>query len=672
MLPHLLAFLGLYTTFTTATNCQVGQWSRFSACSAFCGGGTQQRTRVVQGKECTHVTIDTNECNVNPCICKPACPRFGYCSKTGGCACLPGYQSVQNGGSFLCAPTCKMGCKQNERCTGANICTCIPNYYMKNGTCTPEAASAKCPSGCGKHASCVQNGVCACVDGYKMTATGCQPSCAGLGGCVAGANCVAPNVCKCKEGHDGSGAKLSPTTGCHPAQCWDVPGNACDVNAVCERDGVCKCKQGWEGDGAVGGTGCYLVCPRCKTHMDSASCTDDNTCKWDTKTSTCTSERCCKVGQWSSWSSCSASCGGGMAVSTRPVVVFGPDCPVTTKSRACNNITCTCAECFGLKETECKKNPKCGYRGSRCVPECCEVGEWSTWSDCSAMCSPHGSSKGGTRTRTRKVIRAGSYCPQKAHLTAHEQCNVEACCSANGGCTHGAHCNTKMNTCECPAGMKGDGTVKGTGCTQASGCYPPCNTTTSYCLDHKCYCIRSRGWQPTSKGGCERACTVSAWGEWGKCSKACGRGLKTRSRETKGTNCSAYASTESRECNIDPCRGCHLVGGCNKCRNQPNGANCTLKHHVHSLVTACVMGHCLANASYTPETLECYCNPKMPDRETRFGPECKHGGGYVRSFEIEKMASLNTTFGPGRWEWISHHALVAEKMKWKCEMLSPH
>ena len=53
----------------------------------------------------------------------------------------------------------------------------------------------------------------------------------------------------------------------------------------------------------------------------------------------------CQVSNWSAWSACSASCGGGTQTRTRSVLVQpengGANCPVLTESRQCNTQPCT-------------------------------------------------------------------------------------------------------------------------------------------------------------------------------------------------------------------------------------------------------------------------------------------------------------------------------------------
>ncbi|WKX88586.1 hypothetical protein Q1695_008326 [Nippostrongylus brasiliensis] len=73
--------------------------------------------------------------------------------------------------------------------------------------------------------------------------------------------------------------------------------------------------------------------------------------------------------EWGPWSECSASCGGG----------------TYTRTRTCNN-QCSSCVCVGvaLESRPCNTEP------------CCQMGQWSPWSECSATCEGSGVS---VRTR---------------------------------------------------------------------------------------------------------------------------------------------------------------------------------------------------------------------------------------------------------------------------------
>jgi len=112
----------------------------------------------------------------------------------------------------------------------------------------------------------------------------------------------------------------------------------------------------------------------------------------------------CKVEDWSSWTKCSATCGGGTKARGRGVVqeaeIGGAGCPVLEEEEPCNTDQC---------------------------PVDCEVEDWSSWSECSATCG------GGTRTRERKVVQepenGGAACQDREE---EESCKTEPCEGTKG------------------------------------------------------------------------------------------------------------------------------------------------------------------------------------------------------------------------------------------------
>jgi hypothetical protein len=93
----------------------------------------------------------------------------------------------------------------------------------------------------------------------------------------------------------------------------------------------------------------------------------------------CNTQPCpvnCVVSDWSAFSACSTTCGGGVQTQTRTVVTAasngGTACPALVNQQSCNNQGC---------------------------PADCQVSDWSAWSVCSVPCG------GGSQTQTRTVTQ---------------------------------------------------------------------------------------------------------------------------------------------------------------------------------------------------------------------------------------------------------------------------
>uniref|UniRef100_F6T9P3 Spondin-like TSP1 domain-containing protein n=2 Tax=Ciona intestinalis TaxID=7719 RepID=F6T9P3_CIOIN len=181
---------------------------------------------------------------------------------------------------------------------------------------------------------------------------------------------------------------------------------------------------------------------RCPALSDTQSCNNNN-CPID-----------CKVGPWSTFGPCSASCGGGTKKRTRTVTTpaqhGGQACPALSDTQSCNNNNCpincqvgpwstfgTCsASCGGGTKTRSRTVTTPAQHGGQACPalsdtqscnnnNCpinCQVSQWTTFGLCSASCG------GGTKTRTRTVTTPEQYGGKKCPaLDDTQSCNNNNC-----------------------------------------------------------------------------------------------------------------------------------------------------------------------------------------------------------------------------------------------------
>jgi hypothetical protein len=320
------------------------------------------------------------------------------------------------------------------------------------------------------------------------------------------------------------------------------------------------------------------------------------------ETRSCNTQPCntakvdCQLSDWSPFSPCSAKCGEGSKRRFRKVAVSAAH-----GGLGCDGSLEEIAEC---------------HSDEACLNADCVWGEWHDWSACTATCG------GGNYRRFRMIAQAprgtGKLCSESNKLELG-LCNQQACATAcldgkwgdwqewtpcSATCGDGFKARKRMvaqqaNSCGLPL-PKGE-FEEYEKCTvpNVPTCTPPVNcelagwTEWSYCTE-TCMGIRERSqviakyaagggnpcanaslrqiqpcnpspWGKTMPPGCEVDkrepvnCVTSQWTEWGVCSRSCGGGQRSRTREVttyaknRGVLCGDQDLETTRGCNALPC-----------------------------------------------------------------------------------------------------------------------
>merc|ERR1711871_1039588 len=208
----------------------------------------------------------------------------------------------------------------------------------------------------------------------------------------------------------------------------------------------------------------------------------------------------CKLSDWSTWSDCTAQCGGGWESRSKSIIrvaQWGGK------------------ECQGLGRFE---QRRCNEQ--RC-PMKCEYTEWSGWSTCSSSCGTTGI--------------------QRRHRSVAQDNHLSDCASNNGGVSEERPCNRGVL---CPVDCR----------AHAWGTYSDCSRTCGFGtqvrrrkIDRQNSagkpCLEADGRQSQeiderrcNAGPCNDHCSVDDWAHWGSCTNhkretvTCGGGVQTRSR----------------------------------------------------------------------------------------------------------------------------------------------
>ncbi|TKS88049.1 SCO-spondin Precursor [Collichthys lucidus] len=197
-------------------------------------------------------------------------------------------------------------------------------------------------------------------------------------------------------------SQLTQSQSCNTGLC---PGCRCPEGQLLQ-DGHCvsvtECRCG-----VPSGNGTLEYIPKEVLSMDC------NTCVCKNGTLACTKLPCPVYEPWSPWSLCSASCGRGQRTRTRLCqdTEGGPSCADTKQTESCNVPPCpagcllsewspwsecsaTCGGGLSVRNKTVLKEPE---------PVDCEWSSWSQWSPCSASCGT------GRQSSTRIILRPSQY-----------------------------------------------------------------------------------------------------------------------------------------------------------------------------------------------------------------------------------------------------------------------
>ena len=227
------------------------------------------------------------------------------------------------------------------------------------------------------------------------------------------------------------------------------------------------------------------------------------------------------LGEWSEYSECSPKCGNGSMFRVRtctPGRNGGTDCP------------------RGLENLAEKQVKACKVKD---CPGCITLG-WNDWTSCSKTCLKKGGQP-GVRTRTRNTKEADPNNP-KCIATDHigkESCSTNGC-PIDGKMTSWTKWAPTDDFCAktCVDANRTSTQTRSRQCIEPQNRGAPCHSSLKTSEIRDC---------PGSKP-CPIDCLWDQWGNWEKCSEACGPGGNKKRRRAKTV-------FDIGTCAIGPCHG---------------------------------------------------------------------------------------------------------------------
>ncbi|CAG5105955.1 Oidioi.mRNA.OKI2018_I69.chr1.g2603.t1.cds [Oikopleura dioica] len=600
------------------------EWSEFDSCSASCGGGIQKRYRSCEGgDDCEGKSMETNSCNQVPCPKWSEYSDWSPCSSSCGEGIKSKKRSCENGddcegestisadcnlgpcgqwseyGSFgECSKSCGGGLKSKTRtCIGGDDCEGKSEITEKcnRNACPfwsdwsePSPCSATCGGGESTRKRWCKNGLTkADCNGPSEEITNC-----GTNACPTWGDWSAPGECSVTCG----GGFASQSRQCN--------GGIAGVDCIGELSNVVNCADipcpTWSNWGDFGscssscGGGMRSRSRTCENETSTGKCTTGEA----TEESDCNTSPCPRVGEWSDWSECSATCGGGEQNRARSCM-FGSSCTGDKlETRKCNKNRCpewsewagfgicsaTCGGGKTFRSRSCQFGDTCPGKSSETVScaddPCPSWSEWSDYSECSVSCGAgeqqrsrscqNGYSCMGSANDSRECKRGP--CPEWEAWTKFSACSK----SCGGGistrtrkCADGVEGVDCLGEAEEQVECNTEPCAEWTKWTEYSSCSVSCGggikTSTRKCSGGDSCEGRSERSLPCGSQDCP---TWSSWTTYGECSVTCGKGEKSRGRTCKNGDDCPGPKIETAFCELAQCGPVYTEWACKsgKCK----------------------------------------------------------------------------------------------------------
>lgn len=488
-------------------NCEFSKWNDWQDCSMPCGGGQQHRSRILLveategGKPCEGDLEEFHACNTQPCRAVPKVDcAFGDWTRWSDCSALCNGHQERHRSILALAEHGGKACDGPERVVrGCNL-----------GSATCRAESPK-----------------DCVLGQWSSWSHCSHDCdGGQRARHRQIKAYPANMGKPCE------AALSQTQHCNTQIClgeqgrhdchwqaweaWEACSRSCDGGERTRRRSIAAEASG---HGRACEASSSLEAEPCNT----ASCwTMTEVCAWS---------------DWETFGQCSRSCGSGQQTRNRQKTWHSPDAAKELGLVPSRRLSALQVQCTGRQ----REIRPCGLMPCTLAdaPVNCQWRHWTHWTDCG--CS-------GLRTRERMVemqaLRGGIPCV--GALEESDSCEPSVtCASLNVDCEFGHWTSWSACSVTCGTGQRYH-TRTVIVHAQASG--------------HRCdggmeeveACIM----EPC---GAARDCSYTEWSTWSDCSRNCGGGHRSRSRDVwrtaknGGAECPEADLEETGECNTQDC-----------------------------------------------------------------------------------------------------------------------